>query len=56
MLASEMHKVHPDLTFEFGPVEEERREFVITAGGIKGAFHQLRLFVLCAEVEEMDFH
>ncbi|MEO8673618.1 MAG: hypothetical protein ABI411_20080, partial [Tahibacter sp.] len=33
-----LHKVHPDLTFEFGPVAEGRREFVISADGVKAAF------------------
>ena len=33
-LAAEMHKVHPSLTFEFGPKTGGRREFVISAGGI----------------------
>jgi|SRR5882724_788218 len=37
-LAAEMHKVHPSLTFEFGPKENGRREFVISADGIKEAF------------------
>jgi hypothetical protein len=38
-LSAEMKKVHPDLTFEFGPVMESgEREFVISAGGIKDAF------------------
>jgi hypothetical protein len=38
-LSAEMRKVHPDLTFEFGPVMESgKREFVISAGGIKDAF------------------
>jgi 1,4-alpha-glucan branching enzyme len=32
-LATELHKVHPDLTFEFGP-PEEKREFVVSADGI----------------------
>ena len=36
-LASVLQKVDPDLTFEFGP-KETRREFVISAGGIKRAF------------------
>jgi hypothetical protein len=36
-LATELNKVHPDLTFEFGP-KEARREFVISASGIKSAF------------------
>jgi len=38
-LSHEMHKVNPELTFEFGPVEKDgKREFVITAGGAKKAF------------------
>jgi hypothetical protein len=38
-LAAAMHKVHPDLTFEFSPVRSSgQREFVISAGGIKAAF------------------
>ena len=38
-LAGAMKKVHSDLTFEFGPVlSDGRREFVISAGGIKKAF------------------
>ncbi len=37
-LAAEMNKIHPSLTFEFGPVTEGKREFVISADGIKDAF------------------
>jgi len=38
-LSATMQKVHPDLTFEFCPVlENGRREFVISAAGIKAAF------------------
>jgi hypothetical protein len=33
-----MHKVHPDITFEFGPDENGKREFVISADGLKTAF------------------
>jgi hypothetical protein len=36
-LVTELGKVHPDLTFEFGP-NATVREFVISAGGIKSAF------------------
>lgn len=36
-LAGELQKVDADLTFEFGP-KEPRREFVISAGGMKRAF------------------
>jgi hypothetical protein len=37
-LTEAMHKVHPVLTFEFGPKEDGRREFVISADGIREAF------------------
>jgi hypothetical protein len=38
-LSSALKKVHPDLTFEFSPVlPDGRREFVISAAGLKGAF------------------
>jgi hypothetical protein len=36
-LAAELQKIDPNLTFEFGP-RDIRREFVISAGGIKGSF------------------
>jgi hypothetical protein len=36
-LAAALHRVHPHLTFEFGP-KGAKREFVISAGGIKSAF------------------
>jgi hypothetical protein len=37
-LGAQMKRVNADLTFEFGPVENGRREFVISAGGIRAAF------------------
>jgi hypothetical protein len=37
-LGSRMKRVNADLTFEFGPIQSGRREFVISAGGIKTAF------------------
>jgi len=37
-LSKELKKVHGDLTFEFGPVHDGKREFVLSAGGIKSAF------------------
>lgn len=38
-LSGALKKVHSDLTFEFGPIRADgRREFVISAGGIKSAF------------------
>jgi len=39
LLSHQLSKVNPELTFEFGPIDENgRREFVISAGGIKSAF------------------
>lgn len=33
-LGKAINKIHPDLTFEFGPVSEAgKREFIISAGG-----------------------
>ena len=37
-LSEELHRVHPTLTFEFGPADSGRREFVLSADGIKDAF------------------
>jgi hypothetical protein len=37
-LGAEMHKLNPSLTFEFGPIENGKRQFVISADGIKDAF------------------
>jgi hypothetical protein len=45
-LSEELRKVHQDLTFEFGPVMDGRREFVISAGGHREAFESVSS--LCA--------
>lgn len=37
-LQTELHRIEPNLTFEFGPKQDEKREFVISADGIKDAF------------------
>jgi hypothetical protein len=37
-LEVELHKVHPKLTFAFGPPNEATREFVISAAGLKSVF------------------
>lgn len=37
-LSQQLHRVNEDLTFEFSPVRDRKREFVISAGGIKAAF------------------
>lgn len=44
-LAQAMRRVHPDLTFEFGPDEEGRRDFVVSAGGIRDAFPAVHALV-----------
>jgi len=36
-LATALQRVHPDLTFEFGP-RSEKREFIVSAGGLKDVF------------------
>ena len=46
-LATEIQKVDPRLTFEFGP-KEATREFVISAGGIRGAFPAVSALVAAA--------
>jgi len=51
-----MERVHEDLTFEFGPEENGRREFVISAGGLKAAFPAVeRLFDTRPESSRFDF-
>ena len=50
-LATEMHKVDPDLTFEFGPKDQGRREFVISADGMRRAFPKVES--LFAEAPEL---
>jgi len=37
-LTVELRKVNPDLVFEFSSIENGRRDFTISAGGIKSAF------------------
>jgi hypothetical protein len=40
-LATALAQVSPDLTFEFGPDEDGKREFVISAGGVRNAFPEV---------------
>jgi hypothetical protein len=48
-LATALHSVHRALTFEFGPVREDgRREFIVSADGIKAAFPAVRRLVEAA--------
>ena len=37
-LGTQLHRIRPELTFEFGPQHDGKREFVISADGIKDAF------------------
>lgn len=47
-LGAEMHKINPSLTFEFGPIEDGKRELVISADGIKEAFPQVEALYAAA--------
>jgi len=40
-LGNQLHRVRPELTFEFGPQHDGKREFVISADGIKEAFPEV---------------
>jgi len=53
-LSEAMIRVHPDLTFEFGPIlEDGRREFIISAAGIKEAFSSVeQLHTAAPELEK----
>ncbi|HAH87591.1 MAG: hypothetical protein WCT06_00905 [Armatimonadota bacterium] len=37
-LEEEMHKVHKDLAYSFGPIKDERREFIVSADGMLSVF------------------
>jgi len=56
-LATAMDKVHPDLTFEFGPIRTDgRREFVISAAGIKAAFPNVEaLYAAAPKIDHWIF-
>jgi hypothetical protein len=43
-LASRLRAVHPDLTFELS-TKGEPREFIVSAGGLRAAFHAVRKLV-----------
>lgn len=47
-LSAALTKVHPDLTFEFGPKESGRREFILSAGGTRQAFPVVSALVKAA--------
>ncbi len=50
-LADQLKKVDANLTFEFGP-KATRREFIISAGGIRSAFHSVSALVATAPALE----
>ena len=55
-LGAEMRKVHPSLTFEFGPKQRNRREFVISADGIRQAFPKVEsLFAAAPPLPKWQF-
>jgi hypothetical protein len=47
-LTAALHKVHKGLTFEFGPVEKGKREFIVSADGIKERFPAVQNLVAAA--------
>lgn len=49
-LGAALEKVHPGLTFEFGPVREGKREFIVSADGIRELFPAVRALVAAAPV------
>lgn len=51
-LITEMHRVNPNLTFEFGPKRNGKREFVISADGIRDAFPDVKSLYDCAPALE----
>src|ERR1035438_3243916 len=55
-LGTQMKKVQDSLTFEFGPVENGKREFVISADGIKAAFPAVeRLYASAPKLDRWIF-
>jgi len=44
-LAAQLRRVHPNLTFEFSSIYEGRREFTVSAGGIRKAFPEVTALV-----------
>jgi hypothetical protein len=56
LVAAEMHRVDPALTFEFGPKRDGRREFTISADGIRKAFPKVEsLFAAAPSLPRWKF-
>jgi len=49
-LQSALHKVNQNLTFEFSRVKDNKREFVISADGLKSAFSAVESLFTSAPV------
>lgn len=47
-LSAALARMSPDLCFEFGPIKNEVRDFVVSAGGIKMAFPAVEALVTAA--------
>ncbi len=47
-LSIQLKKVHEDLTFEFGPIQADKREFIVSADGIRAAFPIVQKLVAIA--------
>jgi hypothetical protein len=47
-LLTHLRRIHPDLVFELSAVKQGRREFVISAGGMKAAFPAVTALVQAA--------
>jgi hypothetical protein len=47
-LTAALHKVHEGLTFEFGPVQNGKREFIVSADGIRERFPAVQNLVAAA--------
>jgi hypothetical protein len=44
-LATRLHRVHRNLTFEFSSIDNGQREFIVSAGGIREAFPEVLALV-----------
>ena len=57
LLQAELHKVDPNLTFEFGPIQDGGwREFVISADGIRESFPAVEsLFAVAPRLDRWKF-
>ena len=48
LLSEELHNVNPSITFVFGEMKDNKREFIISADGIKEAFPDVEALVSAA--------